>query len=57
MAFAVNVSRAFTTADDWDAAFADVEAIYADSEYGEQALDEVPGGDWVEDTCGFDPAD
>ncbi|HEX9645129.1 MAG TPA: DUF4399 domain-containing protein [Acidimicrobiia bacterium] len=55
LAFAANIGRAFTTASDEDAAFTAVEELYESAPDG--FVEELPGADWIQDTCGIDLED
>ena len=55
LTFMTSVSEAITTASDWDAAFAEIDALYAADRYGSES--ELPGGRWIESTCGIDLED
>jgi hypothetical protein len=53
--FGLQIGRAFTEAADEDAAFEAVDAVYAEAD--EQFSLELPGADWIQDTCGIDLED
>jgi hypothetical protein len=53
--FGMQIGRAFTEAGDEDAAFEAVDAEYAEAD--EQFSLELPGADWIQDTCGIDLED